>query len=118
MYDEIIALNNLRKYAYKDKDTLTYIMGNELQMRALVFMCDTDKTLKTAEESRREYIKHGYNNYAAGLLITPISLLLDRGDYKKAKEYLDIYEQESGLFDKEGNIEKGREYHYFNVSST
>ena len=112
--DEIIALNNLRKYAYKDKDTLTYILGNELQMRALVFMCDTDKTLKTAEESRREYIKHGYNNYAAGLLITPISLLLDRGDYKKAKEYLDIYEQESGLFDKEGNIEKGREYHYFN----
>ena len=39
--------------------------------------------------------------------------LLHTNENKKAKEYMNIYEQLSGLFDNEGNIEAGREIYYY-----
>ena len=42
-----------------------------------------------------------------------VYLLLHTNEYIKAKEYMNIYEQLSGLFDNEGNIETGREIYYY-----
>ncbi|MBR1519232.1 MAG: hypothetical protein IJ624_07000 [Prevotella sp.] len=112
--EELKALKVLGECAKKDNDTISFLQSFELQMRAYTLSKEIDKVLCIADSARKNYKYLGYDNMAATLLITPISLYLDRADYKKAKEYLDIYERESGLFDKNGNIEKGREYHYFN----
>lgn len=39
--------------------------------------------------------------------------LIQSKEYKKAEEYISIYEHLSGLFDERGNIESGREIYYF-----
>ena len=57
--------------------------------------------------------KHGYNNYAAGILVSSIPILAERGEIAKAQHYMNLYETESGFFDENGNIEKGREVYYY-----
>ena len=58
------------------------------------------------------YKKHGYDALAAQSYFSAIFVYLDQQDYEKAGELLDIYRQESGLFDEYGNIAKGRESYY------
>ena len=49
---------------------------------------------------------------AADAIVVSISIYLERGDLAKAKNAMDIFENESGLFDEYGNIAKGRESYY------
>ena len=41
-----------------------------------------------------------------------IRTLIQKGELRKAKQYMDIYESKSGLFDAHGNIAHGREIYY------
>lgn len=49
---------------------------------------------------------------AAQMLPTLIYVCLQRAQYQQAHYYMDIYEKESGLFDKNNNILTGREHYY------
>ena len=55
----------------------------------------------------------GRKDRAAQTLGAAISLYIKRGDLGTAKVYCNRYEHNSGLFDAEGNIEKGREVYYY-----
>ena len=112
--EELKILKLAETCARKDNDTLSVFKAYELRMRPYYLLLDTNKVLSISDTIRTIYSQHGYNNIAAELLITPISIFLDRGQYDKTRELLDIYERESKLFDEKGNIQKGREYHYYN----
>ena len=50
---------------------------------------------------------------AAQVYPTAIYFSLIEGDYNKAKSYMNIFENQSGLFDSNGNIRSGREHYYY-----
>ena len=50
---------------------------------------------------------------AARYCIVPVRALLERGDFHKAREYLDLYRDYSGYFDDNTDIEDGREVYYY-----
>lgn len=71
-----------------------------------------DSAIYIIENVAKLYDKYGYASDAAIALGAIVRTLIDRGDYQKAKTYMDRYESKSGLFDSLGNIEKGREVYY------
>ena len=73
------------KYAWQAKDTLAAL-------------------LKYLESGR-----HQNSAISLGFAILP---LIDKGNFKKARDYINKYESLSGRFDSTGNIEAGREIFY------
>ena len=55
----------------------------------------------------------GEHQAAADAIVVSIGIYLERGELAKAKRAMDIFENESGLFDEYGNIAKGRESYYY-----
>ena len=55
----------------------------------------------------------GRKDLAAQILIMPISVCIDRGQYNEAGNYMRILEKESGFFDDKGNILCGKELYYY-----
>lgn len=110
---EVLRCN--QKYSYyasRAKNIVCSIQGIENMARAYYALGDTLKTIKLAKKANMLYKKYGMNKYAAQVFSTPIYAYLECGQYPQARYYMDIYEKESGLFDKNANIEIGREHYY------
>lgn len=110
--EEIKANKMFGYYAGKMNDTLSVIKSKELLTRPYFLLKDTDKVLSISDTARALYTRYGYEREAAEVLISPIRIYLERGEFNKAKEYLDIYEHKSGLFDANCEIKSGREIYY------
>ena len=105
-----------KKYSYfslNNKDTLGYINGYELSIGAAFLNNDTAKILEITKHAHDLYKKYGYSKYAAGVYATTIYIYLNRSQYQKAKELMDVYEKESGYVDEKGNICKPHEIYYY-----
>ena len=111
--DEMQALMTAEHIAWKDKDTLAAIKAYELRIRPYYLRNDTDSIMIIMQEIRNLYIKIGDIKRAARSLRVPISFYIDRKQYDEAFKAMRIFERESGWFDKEGYIIKGKElYNY------
>ena len=71
-----------------------------------------DSAIFIIENVFSNYVHYGYSIDAAIALGGIVRPLIDMGEYQKAKNYMDIYETKSGLFDADGNIAYGREIYY------
>jgi hypothetical protein len=111
--DEMNALIMAEKFAYKNKDTLAAITAYRLRTGVYFHRNDTDSMLQVTQRSVELYRQHGGDHLAAQILILPISIYLNRGQYQKAWEDMQIYEKESGFFDEMGNILPGKELFYY-----
>ena len=100
------------KYAWRGEDTLLALRNYEQEFLAYNGLGIMDSTILVIEHVAKEYLVIGYSSDAAISVGCIISHLINKGDYHKAKDYMDIYENQSGLFDSQGNIESGREYYY------
>ena len=69
--------------------------------------------LQLCDMTSQLFKKYGYKKQSAIVLISSVRYLVSKGELKKAKNYLDRYESESGYFDSSHNIEKGREVYYY-----
>ena len=105
-------LRNTMKYAWIGKDTLSALLSYEQQSQIYKNIGYLDSAIVVAEEVARYYCQYGYSNYGAIALGRIIQTLINQGEYEKAKDYIRIYETESGLFDDNGNIQQGREAFY------
>ena len=113
--DEMKALKMVEHYAMKNNDTLTAITAYRLRTGVYFLLNDTDSMLSVTKRSVSLYRKYGRNDLAAQILIMPISVSLDRGQYKEAWKYMQVYEKESGFFDSNGNARQGKGlYYYYN----
>ena len=104
---------NSARYALMGKDTLSLLLSYEQQSIALIEMGVWDSAVILSEKVSSLYKQYGYPEYSAIALGTITNTLISQGDYEKAKCYMNNYEEKSGLFDSNGNIEKGRETYYF-----
>jgi len=103
--EEIAAHRQFSKYAEKAGNTYQAIRGIEKQLGAYQLMGDTAMILALTDSVHKLYTQADMPQAAASVYPTAIYIYLAKNDYPKAKELMDIFEQKSGLFDKEGNIE-------------
>ena len=109
------ALQELDKYIYyaeKAGDTVSACFGHEAMIYLHYALGDTVSALSKVEDCRNRYLEHGMHEEAAGVYPVLIYVCIERGQFSKARYYMDIYERESGLFDSSNNILAGREHYY------
>ena len=111
--DELSTMELYQQYAIKTKDSLKYARIIELMSRPYYLLGEKDTVLQIVNETYQSLKRLGKYQRAISLLSPSIYIYVNRHDLAKAKEMMDIYENESGLFDENGNIAKGRESYYF-----
>ena len=113
LFEEAVRTSVLfGKYALKGNDTLSYFRAKELLIPLYLCMGDTAKSIAQTKLCSRMYQRYGMPHKAAGVYPLLIHILVKKYDYKNARRYMFMYERQSGLFDKNGNIERGRELYY------
>ena len=100
------------KYAWRGKDILLALRNHEQGSFAYMSIGYPDSAIILIQEVANNYSEFGFSTFAAISLGGSIRALIDYGQYKKAKDFMNIYESQSGLFDSLGNIEHGREIYY------
>ena len=110
--EELEYLDKAIKYAWKDSDILAAIMYTEEKVHAYRMLNKFDSVTYICQNVSDLYSKYGYRDYAARALSSGMRTLITRKEYGKVKDYMDIYEKESGCFSIDGDIEKGREIYY------
>lgn len=100
------------KYAWKGKDTLAALINLEEQSFAFKRLGLIDSAIYIIEEVAIHYKEYGYPTDATIALGTIVRDLVEKEEKTKAKNYMDQYEFNSGFFDEDGNIQKGREIYY------
>ena len=113
LYREQLVFQRLSsKYAWIGKDTLAALMSNEQEVYAYRMLGKLDSVIYICQYVSNLYRKYGYNSYAARALVSGMRTLISNKEYTKVKNYIDIYDKESGCFESDGNIEPGREIYY------
>ena len=110
--ESLKAWSAYSRYAFLAKDTTNGILGYVYMAGAYYAMDDTANVFKFTEIARRLYLKRGEKEDAARVFPTAIYVSLLNRDFPRARQYMDIFESESGLFDENGNIANGREHYY------
>ena len=111
--EELAAWNQFSHYALKSGDLYYYISGIEMTIGPYYDMGDTVSCLHITEQCRQEYKRHGMHQEAASVFPSAIYIHLLNSNFVKAREMMQTFESESGLFDSKGNIRKGRESYYY-----
>nr|WP_288281891.1 hypothetical protein [uncultured Prevotella sp.] len=109
--DEISALRMAAKMAHKNKDTLTEIIALDRLSDPYFLKKDTNNVLLIEEKAREMYLKHGYKEYAGQAILGSIRIALNRHNTSEAERLLNIYRNESGLFDSNGDLIRGGTYY-------
>ena len=110
---ELAAREKLCRNALLAGDTLNYIRGLLLRNDAYLALGDTAIVFENIEYVRQLYLERGLTQQAAQVYPSAIHIALDRGEYEKADSMMQIFEEESGLFDSLGNIAPTREIYYY-----
>ena len=100
-------------YAWKGLDTLQAIECYAQEADAYDFLHQHDSIIYILERAARMFSDIGRLDRASQTISTAILSLIARDDLLKARTYCNIYEERSGFFDKDGNIEEGREVYYY-----
>jgi len=111
--EEIAALQKSSKYALECRDTFCYVKGIELMVAPYYQIGDTDKVFEITDSCYNLYKKFGMPQAAASVYPKAIFAYIKKRQYSKADSLMKIFENQSGLFDKDGNIEAGREDYYY-----
>ena len=100
-------------YAWKGNDTIQAIECYAQQGDAYDFLQKPDSVVIIKSKASAMFHTIGQTSRSARTIGPAISSLIETGNMLQAKMYLDLYERCSGLFDNYGDIEKGREIHYY-----
>ena len=110
---ELNELKLAEYYARKGNDTLMAIECFAQQADAFLFLHENDSGILTKKLASKAFLSMGKVDRAALTLGSIILLMIEKDEIEKAKQYLSLYESESGCFDDDLNIEKGREIYYY-----
>ncbi len=111
---ELTARNKYCDYALLATDTLNYIRGLLLRNDAFLALGDTAAVFRNIEHVRQLYLERGLKAEAAQVYPSAIQIALTRNQLEQAREMMNVFEGESGLFDEQGNIAPYREIYYYN----
>lgn len=112
-HDEIWALKHYIEYIRRNESLEEYIIAKEQMIRPYYLLNEKDSVLQIISDTHLYLKQLGKRQKAADVKAVAIAIYLERGELTKAKETMELFERESGLFDKYGNIAKGRESYYY-----
>lgn len=112
-YNEIWALKHYVEYIRRYESQKDYIIAKEQMIRPLYLLNEKDSVLQIINDTYSALKQMGEHQEAADAIAVSTYIYLERGELDKAKQAMGIFEKESGLFDKFGNIAKGREHYYY-----
>ena len=100
------------KCALQGCDTLSAILSMADQVLSYQRLGKKDTALQLCEKTSQMFKNYGFKKQSAIVLISSVRYLVDKDDLRKACEYLNRYESESGFFNSHFQIEEGREIYY------
>lgn len=107
------AYQKAEKYAWIAKDTLSAVLSYEHLGNIYEYMDNMNKVIEVYENASRRYHQYGYPVQAARALGGAIQALILTKQYAKAKKYMDVFEAESGYFQKDSCYSYINYSHYY-----
>lgn len=112
--DEIEAVDKYLYYIKETGDTLQYLWNRIHIVKPYYLLGRKDAILEIVHDNSKKLIALGYKKEAAtSHTLTAAYIHVERKQFEEAAKLIKFYEQESGLFDKNGNVRKGREVYYW-----
>lgn len=111
-YDQLKELDLMRYYALKAGNTRIAINAIEHRANSYEILNLPDSIISIRQYAYHKYKKYGYDKDAVRAIGPMIGILIEKGDYEKAKAYLNIYEQESDVI-KRGEVDRRRLVFYY-----
>lgn len=115
-YKELEANHQFQKYALMAKDTFNYVVGIELEKRPYYILKDMKKVQGIIEKSCSLFVHYEYNEYVPKAIYPLVSIYVNNNDLTNAAKVIRYFEEESGMFSEDGEIESGHE-HYYNTKA-
>ena len=112
-HDELAQKIKYGKYALMIGDTLLYIRNLELFAKPYFLMGDTMAMVNVLKQAHVLYAGHGFTQEAARVLSPVIDYYIAKDRLDEAADLMNVYEEQSGLFDSEGTIAASREWYYY-----
>ena len=112
-HDEIWALQHYIDCIRRTSSEEEYLVAKGQLIRPYYLLGEKDTVLHIIYETYHSLKQLGKDQRAASILPTAIYIYVERHELSKAKEIIDIFENESGQFDERKNIAKGREHYYY-----
>ena len=114
LYEQELECEDLSaRYGWKGNDSLTAICSLAGKIYVYKKQKKSDSAIIICEKTINLLDSCGYRKQSASYYASILRELVDKGDILKAKEYMAKYENESGYFDSNNNIETGREAYYY-----
>ena len=110
--EELEALRHYSNFAKKAGKIYDFIRGIEFMSSAYYVLGDTAMVLSVEEKAHTLYKNYNMPKAAASAYTTSMYVYIAKGNYTKVRQLMQIFEKESGLFDKEGNIVEDRAHYY------
>ena len=110
---QLDGLRMAEYYAWRGKDTLQAVECYAEQTEAYKFLQQIDSVILISEIAAHMFKEIERNDRASQLLGGEVTSLIQKGKTDRARQCVNEYELSSGLFNKDGNIEKGREIYYY-----
>ena len=107
--DELL---NASKYALLAGDTISSIIYRGMRSHVYLQQKDTVAFLANMEEEAHSYEKIGVESFSAMSRGGMAYILIEQGNSGKAREYMKLFEEKSGLFNEKGEIMSGHENYY------
>jgi len=111
--EELEAADMSIMYAWMARDTLGALMFYGSKNSCYWKKNKLDSVLFIQDSVYHALTLYGAPKVAAGYIGNSIHLLASEGKVAEARNNMHIYEIQSGFFDADGNIEKGREVYYY-----
>ncbi len=111
--EEMEALVHYGHYAWLAQDTINHVIAYEHMVGVCYEMDDTTGVFTYTDSANMLYRKYRYWELSARVYPVAIYICLNNNNLQRARKYMDVFENKSGLFDKNGNIEAGREHYYY-----
>lgn len=111
--DQLKHIDLSVKYALLSHDTIDAILNNTQKVYAYERKGEIDSAIYVCNNNFMAFRKMTMQRKAAQVVGTLAYLYVKKNEIEKAKEFFDLYETESGYFDENRNIAKGREIHYY-----
>lgn len=111
--DAIKALNHYIENVKKTSSEREYLFERDRLISPYILMNEIDSVLSISLKSYEDLKRIGDNQGAARVLCPTIYYYMERGEMDKATWAKEIFEKESGWYDQNGNIARGRESYYY-----
>ena len=111
--DYLECLDKSIVHANMAGDTLAALNSQAQKLPLFVMQQRPDSVLAVFDNIYKDYLGLGVIQKAAQYSQYAAWAMLKKDNYAKAKEYMELYEHESGYFNDEGDIEPGREIYYY-----